>query len=140
LQRLPAERIYSVLPVSKGDVVDERAVAETVRRLYASGDFEDVQVGRDNNSLVLILDERPSIAKLDIKGNKSIDSKQLKPGFKDACLAEGEMFLRSTLDGITGELQRQYVAQGRYDGTVEAESVPLPRNRLALNIKIFEGS
>jgi len=140
LQRLPAERIYSVLPVSKGDVVDERAVAETVRRLYASGDFEDVQVGRDNNSLVLILAERPSIAKLDIKGNKSIDSKQLKAGLKDAGLAEGEMFRRSTLDGITGELQRQYVAQGRYDASVEAEAVPLPRNRVALNIKIFEGS
>src|SRR5699024_8973501 len=74
------------------------------------------------------------------KGNKSIDSKQLKAGLKDAGLAEGEMFRRSTLDGITGELQRQYVAQGRYDASVEAEAVPLPRNRVALNIKIFEGS
>ncbi len=140
LQRLPVERVYAALPVAQGDYMDSQAVAETVRRLYGSGDFEDVQIGREGDQLVVVLSERPAIARLEIKGNKSIDEKQLKAGLKDAGLAEGEMFRRSTLEGVTGELQRQYVAQGRYDAHVEAEAVPLPRNRVALNIKIYEGS
>lgn len=140
LQRLPVERVYAVLPVSKGDYMDNQTVAEIVRRLYSSGDFEDVQVGREGDQLVVVLSERPAIARLDIKGNKSIDEKQLKAGLKDAGLAEGEMFRRSTLEGVTGELQRQYVAQGRYDAHVETEAIPLPRNRVAIDIKIYEGS
>src|SRR5690625_1913250 len=140
LQRLPVERVYAALPVAEGDYMDSQTVAETVKRLYGSGDFEDVQIGREGDQLVVVLSERPAIARLDIKGNKSIDEKQLRAGLKDAGLAEGEMFRRSTLEGVTGELQRQYVAQGRYDAHVEAEAVPLPRNRVALNIKIYEGS
>ncbi|MCD6060923.1 MAG: outer membrane protein surface antigen family protein, partial [Moraxellaceae bacterium] len=38
-----------------------------------------------------------------------------------------------------GELERQYIAQGRYGAKVEVEAIPKPRNRVALNIKIQEG-
>ena len=37
------------------------------------------------------------------------------------------------------ELQRQYVAQGRYDASVEAEVVEQARNRVSVNINISEG-
>src|SRR5699024_2820506 len=80
LQRLPVERVYAALPVAEGDYIDNQAVAETVRRLYGSGDFEDVQIGREGDQLVVVLSERPAIARLEIKGNKSIDEKQLKAG------------------------------------------------------------
>lgn len=140
LQRLPVERVYAALPIQSGDMVGPREVAEAVRRLYGSGDFEDVQIGRDGDQLVVVLSERPSISRLEIKGNKSIDEDNLRKGLRDAGLAEGEVFRRSTLEAITGELQRQYVAQGRYDAQVDTEAVPLPRNRVALNINIYEGS
>lgn len=41
---------------------------------------------------------------------------------------------------MRNELQRQYVAQGRYSATIETEVVAQPRNRVALKIKINEGS
>ncbi len=140
LQRLPVERVYAALPIQSGDLVSTRDVAEAVRRLYGSGDFEDVQIGRDGDQLVVVVSERPSISSLEIKGNKSIDEDNLRKGLRDAGLAEGEVFRRSTLEAITGELQRQYVAQGRYDAQVDTEAVPLPRNRVALHINIYEGS
>ncbi|MBZ2188396.1 outer membrane protein assembly factor BamA [Alcanivorax sp. JB21] len=140
LQRLPVDRVFTALPIQSGDLVGTSEVAEAVRRLYGSGDFEDVQIGRDGDQLVVVVSERPSIARLEIKGNRSIDEDNLRAGLRDAGLAEGEVFRRSTLEMIAGELQRQYVSQGRYDAQIETESVPLPRNRVALNIDIYEGN
>jgi outer membrane protein insertion porin family len=139
LQRLPVERVFRHLAIQSGDEVGRQRLADAVRSLYASGDFDDVQLARDGDVLVVMVRERPSIAKLEITGNKSISTEDLRKGLKTAGLTEGDVFRRSTLEGITGELERQYVAQGRYGATIETETVPLPRNRVGLNIKIYEG-
>ena len=139
LQRLPVERVFRHLAIQKGDQIDRGRLAEAARSLYAGGDFDDVQLARDGDVLVVIVQERPSIARIDITGNKSIDTEELLKGLKAAGLTAGEVFKRSTLEGITGELERQYVAQGRYGATIETETTPLPRNRIGLDIRIHEG-
>ncbi|POC72845.1 POTRA domain-containing protein, partial [Vibrio vulnificus] len=64
----------------------------------------------------------------------------LLKGLKQSGLAEGEIFQRATLEGVRNELQRQYVAQGRYSAEINAEVIPQPRNRVALKININEGT
>ncbi|RML84030.1 OMP85 family outer membrane protein [Pseudomonas savastanoi] len=61
-------------------------------------------------------------------------------GLKQSGLSEGEIFQRATLEGVRNELQRQYVAQGRYSASVDTEALPAPRNRIALKITIDEGT
>ena len=139
LQRLPVERVYAELPIQAGDTVDRDQIVDAVQRLFATGNFEDVQLGRDGDDLVVIVAERPSIARIELSGNKSIDEENLRKGLTEAGLAEGEVFQRSTLQAIAGELERQYVSQGRYGADIKTESVPLPRNRVALKIEIYEG-
>jgi outer membrane protein insertion porin family len=139
LQRLPVERVFRHMAIQSGDVVDRQRLVDASRSLYVSGDFEDVQLGRDGDVLVVIVQERPSIARIEISGNKSINTDDLRKGLKAAGLTEGEVFRRSTLEGITGELERQYVAQGRYGATIETKTIALPRNRIALEINIYEG-
>ena len=51
---------------------------------------------------------------IEIDGNKAITTEDLLKGLNPSGLAEGEIFQRATLDGVRNELQRQYVAQGRY--------------------------
>src|SRR5690606_17392592 len=135
LQRLPVSRVYGLLPIQAGDTVTRELVAKAVQKLYQSGDFEDVQMERDGSTLIVTVSERPSIAKINIKGNKSISTDDLRKGLKSANLLEGDVYKRSTLAGITGELTRQYVAQGRYGARVETTATPLPRNRVELTIK-----
>ena len=139
LQRLPVERVYAELPIQAGDTVDRDQIVDAVQRLFATGNFEDVQLGRDGDDLVVVVAERPSIARIDLSGNKSIDEENLRKGLTEAGLVEGEVFQRSTLQAIAGELERQYVSQGRYGADIKTESVPLPRNRVALKIEIYEG-
>ena len=118
LQRIPVERVFKSLIIKDGDTVDAEKISAAVKRLYSSGDFEDVQIGRDGDVLVVVVSERPSIARIDLEGNKSIDEDQLRKGLKASGLVEGSVYRRSTLAGITGELQRQYVSQGRYGASV----------------------
>jgi len=139
LQRLPVERVYTALPIQAGDTVNREQVVGAVQRLFATGNFEDVQLGRDGDDLVVIVAERPSIARIELSGNKSIDEENLRKGLTEAGLAEGEVFQRSTLEAIAGELERQYVSQGRYGADIKTEFVALPRNRVALKIEIYEG-
>ncbi len=139
LQRLPVERVYAELPIQAGDTVTRESVVRAVQTLFASGNFEDVQLGRDGDDLVVVVAERPSIARIELSGNKSIDEENLRKGLTEAGLAEGEVFQRSTLESIAGELERQYVSQGRYGASIKTESIALPRNRVALKIEIYEG-
>ena len=140
LQRVSAGTVFAALPVAVGDVVDDAAIRAAARSLFATGNFDDIHIGRDNNVLVVVVVERPSISEINIEGNKAIETEALLDGLKGAGLAVGQVFQRSTLEGMQLELQRQYVQQGRYDANIETEVIPEPRNRVTININVDEGT
>jgi outer membrane protein insertion porin family len=139
LQRISAGAVYNALPLQSGDAVDGLELASAVHQLYKTGNFQDIKVLRDGDTLIVQVNERPSIAKIEIEGNKSIEKDKLLQGLSEAGLAENSVFQRATLDRIKLELERQYVAQGRYGAQVKPKVKPLPRNRVALEIEIKEG-
>jgi outer membrane protein insertion porin family len=140
LQRVSAGSVFSALPLNIGDEVDDPELVEATRSLFRTGFFQDIQLGREGDVLVINLVERPSISSIELEGNKAIKSEDLLKGLSAAGLAEGEIFQRATLEGVRNELLRQYVSQGRYSADIEAQVIPEPRNRVALKIVIDEGS
>lgn len=140
LQRISAGSVFSAMPLAVGDMVDENGIRAASRSLFATGNFDDIQIGRDGNVLVVIVVERPSISEINIDGNKAIETEALLEGLKGAGLAVGQVFQRSTLEGMQLELQRQYVTQGRYDANIETDVLPEPRNRVSIIINVDEGT
>ncbi|NKI17599.1 outer membrane protein assembly factor BamA [Spongiibacter sp. KMU-166] len=140
LQRIAAETVFSALPLSVGDELTPEATAKASRALFATGNFDDIQIGIDGDVLVIKLVERPAISEINIEGNKALATDALLDGLKGAGLAEGQVFKRSTLEGMRMELVRQYVSQGRYDASIETDVVAEPRNRVSISINIDEGS
>jgi outer membrane protein insertion porin family len=96
-------------------------------------------MARENGILVIGLVERPAVTEINIEGNKAIETDQLMDALRDNGLAEGQIFRQVILEGMSQELQRQYVSQGRYGALVQTEVKELPRNRVAVNIDIDEG-
>ncbi len=139
LQRISAGTVFNYLPVKPGEVVDGRNIPAIVRALYKTGFFKDVEVWRQGDVLVIEVVERPAIAQIDISGNKSIKTEDLKKGLKDAGLAEGRTFNRSVLAKIEQELKRQFYNQGKYGVELKTRVTPLERNRVAIAIDIVEG-
>jgi len=140
LQRISAGSVFSAMPIAVGDVANEYSIREAARRLFDTGNFDDIRIGRDGDVLVVVVVERPSISGINIEGNKAIETDMLLDGLKGAGLASGQVFQRSTLEGMQLELQRQYVQQGRYDANIETEILPEPRNRVSVNIDVDEGT
>jgi outer membrane protein insertion porin family len=128
------------MPIAVGDTATPAAIRAAARALFATGNFDDIRIGRDGNVLVVVVAERPSISEITIDGNKAIPTEALLDGLKSAGLAVGQVFQRSTLEGMQLELQRQYVTQGRYDAAIDAEDIPEPRNRVAISIDVDEGT
>ncbi len=139
LQRVSAGSVFSAFPVNVGDEIDGDRLAEAIRSLFTAGLFTDIKVGREGNTLVISVVERPSISEIEVEGNKNLPTDELLKGLKTAGLAEGEVFQRSTLERIELEILRSYVAQGRYNASVDAKVEELPRNRVKLKIDIKEG-
>lgn len=140
LQRVSAGSVFSALPLNIGDQADDQALVEASRSLFRTGFFQDIQLAREGNVLIINLVERPSISSIELEGNKAIKSEDLLNGLRMAGLSEGEIFQQATLEGVRNELLRQYVAQGRYSADIETQVVAEPRNRVALKILIDEGS
>ncbi|MBL6696589.1 MAG: outer membrane protein assembly factor BamA, partial [Luminiphilus sp.] len=109
LQRISPGSVFAALPVGVGDVADTYAVRAAAKNLFATGNFDDIAIGRDGSVLVITVAERPSISEITIDGNKAIETDALLDGLKGAGLAVGNVFQRSTLEGMQLELQRQYV-------------------------------
>jgi outer membrane protein insertion porin family len=139
LSRISAGTVYNYLPVNKGDQLTDSAAQRAIRALYQTKFFSNVELDREGNILVIKVTERPSIAKLTLRGNKDIKSDELKKGLKEIGLTEGETFDRLALDNVQQELIRQYYNRGKYNVTVDPHVTPLDRNRVAIDIEIREG-
>ncbi|WP_304439015.1 POTRA domain-containing protein, partial [Oleiphilus sp. HI0080] len=139
LQRVSAGTVFSSFPVSVGEEVNPTKLAEASRDLFKTGLFTDIALYRNDDDLIVSLQERPSIANIEISGNKDISEEDLLEGLKQAGMSEGKVFKRVTLERLELEILRSYVTQGRYSASVEAEVEELPQNRVDINIEIDEG-
>ena len=139
LSRISAGTVYNYLPINKGDQLTNEGAQRAIRALYRTKFFSDVEFEREGNILVIKVVERPSIAKLTLRGNKDIKTDELKKGLKGIGLAEGETFDRLALDNVQQELVRQYYNRGKYNVSVDPHVVQLDRNRVAIDIEIREG-
>ena len=140
LQRVSAGSVFEAFSISVGDEIDNQRLASASKRLFKTALFNDITLKRDGDVLIIHVVELPTITELEIKGNEAITSDALKDGLKQSGLAEGLVFKRSTLERISLELERQYVAQGRYDASIKTEVTALPRNRVGLVITVDEGN
>ena len=140
LQRVSTGSIFNVIPISVGDRIDIRKSNDIVRSLFSTEQFDDIQIGKDGNTLIITVVERPSISLIEISGNKALKTEQLLESLDGVGIKEGEVYKRSTLEKVKSELVRSYASNGRYGADVEINEILKPRNRLEINIEVDEGN
>ena len=139
LQRLTPDSLYPVLPISVGDTVNDSRLAASIKALYATENFADIQSRVEGGQLRFDVIERPTIAEVNFEGNKLIPKQGLEQGLGNAGLSVGNVLKQSTLQGVANELQQQYISQGYYNSNIEVDQTLLDGNRVKLDVRFVEG-
>ena len=139
LQRISEGTVFNYLPVNIGDRLDQRRIEESLRALYATGFFRDVELRREGGTLLVVVQERPSIESFTIEGNKDIKTEDLEKSLRNVGLARGKTFNQSTLDEVERFLTDQYYSRGKYGVRVDTRVEEVPGNRVKIAIDIAEG-
>jgi outer membrane protein insertion porin family len=139
LQRVEPGTVFVSIPIQVGDVYSDEKGSAAIRSLFALGLFKDVRVEVSGEVLVLIVEERPTIAALDFIGTKEFDKDVLRKALRDVGLADGRPFDKAQLDRAEQELKRQYINRSLYAAEVVTTVTPTERNRVNLTFTVNEG-
>ena len=139
LQRIEPGTVFASLPLRVGDQYSDEKGAATIRALFALGLFKDVRLETQGDVLVVVVEERPSVAAVEFIGLKEFDKDVLVKALKEVGLAEGRPYDKALADKAEQELKRQYISRSLYAAEVVSTATPVDRNRVNLSFTITEG-
>jgi outer membrane protein insertion porin family len=139
LQRISEGTVFNYLPVNIGDTIDDNRIGEAIRALYGQEMFDDIEIRRDGDTLVVVVRERPSIESFEIEGNKDIKTEDLMDSLRSVGLARGRTFNRSVLDNVEMFLREQYYDRGKYGVAIESNIQERPNNTVRILVNVKEG-
>ncbi|MEY4710752.1 MAG: putative outer membrane protein insertion machinery protein Omp85 [Pseudomonadota bacterium] len=139
LQRVEPGTVFASLPVRVGDQYTDDKGAAAIRALFALGLFKDVRLEVDGDVLVVIVEERPTVADVNFVGMREFDKDAIKKSLRDIGLTEGRPYDQALADAAEQELKRQYINRSLYGAEVVTTVTPIERNRVNLTFNVTEG-
>lgn len=115
------DRILSKLSTKVGDSFSQAKVDEDIKKLYASGDVEDIRIlaepqGDTGVRLIVVVQTRAMLGNVRVLGNEAISSKKL---LKKTDLATGESIDIAQVQEGRAQIQELYRKSGYPEVTVD---------------------
>ena len=139
IKKITIGTVFSYLPVNVGESLDTDNTPEIIRELYSTGFFDDIELSRRDNTLIIKVRERPSIAEVNFEGNNDIEDESLQQALEQVGMTKGRIFNENNLAKMELELQQIYYSFGKYAARIEADWRKIDENRVAIDITISEG-
>ena len=139
LQRVEPGTVFASLPLRVGDDYNDDKGAAAIRALFGLGLFTDVRMEAAGDVLVVVVQERPTIADVEFAGAREFDKETLRNVMRDIGLTDGRPYDKALADRAEQELKRQYINKSFYAAQVVTTVTPIDRNRVNLTFTIVEG-
>ena len=135
-QRVENDTVLSYVQISPGDVATSDVIDTSVKALFQTGLFSDVQITRRGGTLVVRVEENPMINQVNFEGNSEVKDSDL---LKEVELRERMMFTRAKVLSDVNRVIGVYRRAGFYSVQVSPKIIRLPQNRVDLVFEIQEG-
>ena len=136
-QRIENGTIQSYMLVQPGDAFEPDRIDRSLKTLYATGLFQDVNITRDGNTLVVKVVENPIVNRIAFEGNHKVVDTSLRPLLE---LRPRAVFTSDLAQSDRQKIIDYYAKHGRFGTTVEPKIIKLDQNRVDVVFEINEGT
>jgi outer membrane protein insertion porin family len=136
-QRVEPETVKSYLLVQPGDPFDADRIDKSLKALYATGLFTDVNLRREGDALIVRVVENPVINRIAFEGNHRLTDQNLTDEIQ---LRPRVVYTREKVQSDVRRILDLYRRNGRFAATVDPKLIPLEQNRVDIVFEINEGS
>jgi outer membrane protein insertion porin family len=135
-RRIEAGTIRSYMLVRPGDTFDPDRLDRSVKTLFSTGLFQDVQLSRQGNVLIVSVAENPLVNKVAFEGNKKLSDDNLKSEIQTRPRA---VYTPSMVEADRQKILDLYAKKGNFDATVEPRIIRQDQNRVDVVFQITDG-
>ncbi len=134
--RVEPETIASYLVVRAGQPFDPKLLDTSLKNLFRTGLFSDVEFTEENGVLLVRVVENPIINRIIFEGNKKLDREDM---FEEVRIRPRTVFTRSKVRADVKRMMNLYRTSGRFAAIIEPKVVQLEQNRVDVVFEIQEG-
>lgn len=135
-RRVDAETIRNYLSIQPGQSYSAYAADESLKTLFATGLFSDVNISMRGSTLVVQVVENPIVNLVSFEGNKKLKDEVLLSEIESQ---PRSVLTRAKIEGDTQRILQLYRRSGRFGAFVTPKIIDLPDNRANLVFEINEG-
>lgn len=140
IKKIAVGTVLNYLPLKAGQEFDYKNSGEVIRELYKTGFFNNITLKQMNETLVIEVEERPSIAEVNFDGNKEVSDEIMQDALKQIGMTKGKIYNPKLLEKLQQELQQLYYSLGKYSIRLEAKATELDEDRVKIDITLSEGA
>jgi outer membrane protein insertion porin family len=135
-QRIERDTVLSYMNFHEGDAYDPAAIDTSLKTLFQTGLFADINIRRDGDTLIVSVIENPIINRVAYEGIHAIKEDDLN---NEVQLKPRTIYTRAKVQADVSRIVELYRRGGRFAATVEPKVIRLPQNRVDLVFEINEG-
>jgi outer membrane protein insertion porin family len=135
-QRIEADTVRSYMLLRPGDPIEPERLDRSLRTLFATGLFRDVEIGVDGNRVIVRVVENPIVNRVAFEGNRKVSDDVLRA---EVTLRPRAVFTPAAAQADRNRILELYARRGRFAAQVEPKVIELDQNRVDVVFEIVEG-
>lgn len=134
--RIDERTVLSYLLVEPGQPFSEERLNVSLKTLFATGQFADVEISRRGNDLIVRVVENPIINRVLFEGNRALKDDKLR---EEIQAAPRGTFTNARVRADVQRILQLYRQSGRFAAQVTPQFKPLDQGRVDLIFEVVEG-
>jgi outer membrane protein insertion porin family len=135
-QRIEADTIRSYMLLQPGDRFDSDRQDRSLRTLFATGLFRDVQIGREGDRVMVTVRENPIVNQVVFEGNRKVGDDNLRA---ETSLKPRSVYTDAAAQNDRARLLELYARRGRFSTRIEPKVIQREQDRVDVVFEITEG-